>query len=131
MIEDKVIVDASFIVNLLGLNGVLSRKKAHSLVEDKMLIAPRLIEYEVGNVFLKYKNIDTKFLFETFELLDIEFIDIVNKQNIFDISKKHNISYYDASYYELFFSNDGVLALYTYDKDFKKIKDSKIKFINL
>jgi len=130
MLVHKILVDTSFVAKLIGLGGEKEQKKCQNYIIGSVLIAPKLLHYEIGNVFLKYPALDVNLLFEAFENLAIEWHDIKNDRIIFDIARKYKLTFYDAIYFGLLIMHEEIMTFLTYDTDFVKITDPRIKILH-
>jgi predicted nucleic acid-binding protein len=130
---NKILIDTSFITKILGLDTTNPdiQKKSISLIQNKKLAAPYLIVYELGNTLLKYKSINSKKIWKIFNNLNLEFYFSDDKNKISSLAKKYRLTYYDAAYLTILLKNKSIKQFYTFDRDFQKIKNKKIKVFNL
>ena len=129
----NLLIDVSFLAKVLGIDSDSKlRESAKQSIANSSLFAPQLIEYELGSITLKYRNIiDIDYLFRAYQYLGIKLINPSDLSNIFKISRKYNLSFYDASYLEILQKNKSIDAFLTYDHDFAKVKDKRVKvFVN-
>lgn len=125
MIESKTLVDCSFVVNLLGVGGVLTREKAVNFFETNFFVPP-LFWYEMGSVFSKF---DLKPQVEdAFVDLEITTLPRPNWKQTRVLAKKHQLSFYDATYYAALLENN-IETLLTFDRDFLRIGDKRIQVL--
>ena len=125
----KALIDASFLAKVLGFdNDPKIRTKSQQLISKSLLCAPQLIEYELGSIAIKYRDIiDIDYLFQAYQYLNVELLNCHKLSNIFKISRKHNLSFYDASYLEILQNDESIDVFLTYDRDFSRVKDERIR----
>jgi len=134
MTANKLLLDASFIIAWLKISDLEIPKEVLGKVIGADLFSAFVCRYEVGNTILKYKkyldkNMDSSFLFEQVESLDISYLDIKNSNFILEVAEKYNLSFYDASYFALMLESPEIDSLLTFDRDFSKVKSSKIQVL--
>lgn len=133
MIVNKIILDSSFVSGLIGIKESLSERflEYAPLVFRSRLIAPRLIDYEVGNMILKhcrYNKLDPEIFFNDFEKLraTIKVVDFGGLGRVYELAEEYGLSFYDASYLAILNQEKADLFL-TFDGDFKKVEDERVK----
>ena len=135
MTENKFLLDASFIVAWLNISNLEIPDEILEKIIKADLFSAAVSKYEVGNAVLKYKKyinkkIDTAFLFEQVESLEIKYLNIKNQNSVLNIAEKYNLSFYDASYFALILENSDLNYFLTFDRDFAKINSKKVKVLN-
>ncbi|MBF0510428.1 MAG: type II toxin-antitoxin system VapC family toxin [Deltaproteobacteria bacterium] len=135
MTENKIILDSSFVSGIIGIRESLNDDfyKYVPLVFRSKLIAPKLIDYEVGNMILKhcrYKKVDSEVYFSNFERLrlTINLIGLDDLRFVYEVAEKYRLSFYDAAYVAILNQEKADLFL-TFDGDFKKVEDERVKVI--
>ncbi|MBF0497833.1 MAG: type II toxin-antitoxin system VapC family toxin [Deltaproteobacteria bacterium] len=135
MTENKIILDSSFVSGIIGIRESLNDDfyKYVPLVFRSKLIAPKLIDYEVGNMILnhcRYKKVDSEVYFSNFERLrlTINLIGLDDLRFVYEVAEKYRLSFYDAAYVAILNQEKADLFL-TFDGDFKKVEDERVKVI--
>lgn len=130
MKETSLVIDNSALLTALGLEGKINQDLVWTYINSaENIYAPSLIKYEFLNCIRKFDSSNLQNLINAYNMLDIITIDDVNMESISAISLKHNLTGYDASYYSLLdrLKEDSVLI--TFDQDFAKVKDKRIKLL--
>ena len=115
--ESKIVVDASVIGAIFFQEP--EAEFAEKRLANRQWVAPTLLDYEMGSIFLKKIKIYPKLkeqLEESYKLFNqtaIERVDIPI-QSVVPIAKKLNLTVYDASY--LWLARELGLELFTFDK---------------
>lgn len=130
MTDHKILIDTSFLVNLLGLRGEQEAERCKKYIQNAKIVAPYLMQYEVGNPFLKFKLSEPKLFFDLIELLEIEFRMIEESPEVYQVAEKYTLSFYDASYISLLKSDKTIRKFLTYDTDFKNVADKRVAILS-
>ena len=135
MIENKFLLDASFVVAWLNVSDLEIPDEILEKIIKADLFSATVSRYEVGNAVLKYKKyinkkINTAFLFDQVDSLEIKYLNIKNQNSVLNIAEKYNLSFYDASYFALMLENSDLNYFLTFDRDFSKINSKKIKVLS-
>ena len=82
----------------------------------------------IGNLILKYPVEERRIMdrnYRTF-VKSINVLDVIDFGLTLDIAKKYGLTFYDATYVSILEFSSVIHELYTYDKHFKKVNNSKI-----
>lgn len=126
MTENKILIDTSALAKLFGLGTSEQEILMRDHLKNAVIFAPALLRYEIGNTFSKYYDkFDIAELEHDFNLTPINFLSEESITQTIKIAKKYHLSYYDASYI-YWLNEEKIDRFYTFDKDFKKVKDKRV-----
>jgi len=124
---ENFIIDASYLLSVLLPDEALSKKSKVNLSilinENNKFFAPRILEFEVLNsvrtavLRKRIKKTSVKKLLVNYNKIPINYLDI-DRDGVFDISIKHGLTFYDASY--LYLAKVNKCKLLTLNEDLGK-----------
>lgn len=130
MIENKILLDSSFIVRLIGVFPKHQQHECFKMISGQEIIAPSLTNYEVGNILLKYPKLNFQNFWKTYCELPLHLIFSHNYLEIGKIAIQYKLTFYDASYCEILKNNQQISKFYTFDRDFLKYPDERIEVLS-
>lgn len=131
MKETSLVIDNSALLTALGFEGKTNQDLVWTYINAvENIYAPSLIKYEFLNCIRKFDSFNLQNLIHAYNMLGIITIDIIDMESILSISLKYNLTGYDASYYSLLDKLEEGSVLITFDQDFAKVKDKRIKLLS-